>query len=155
MLGSSCVAAQLAASQEGFSSMNLVSLSNIIPSLSLSLYLSIYLRLYSPLLGLGRFFTFLILHTVGRTPWTGDQPVSRPLPTQRTTQTQNKHSQTSMPRVGFEPTIPAFEQAKTVHALDGAATVIDRNITRIIKTLRMIWARYIECMVFMRNSIKV
>jgi hypothetical protein len=30
----------------------------------------------------------------------------------------------SMPRVGFEPMIPAFERAKTVHALDGAATVI-------------------------------
>jgi hypothetical protein len=29
-----------------------------------------------------------------------------------------------MPRVGFEPTIPAFERAKTVHALDCAATVI-------------------------------
>jgi hypothetical protein len=28
-----------------------------------------------------------------------------------------------MPRVGFEPTIPAFEQAKTVHALDRAANV--------------------------------
>jgi hypothetical protein len=27
----------------------------------------------------------------------------------------------AMPRVGFEPTIPAFEQAKTVHALDRAA----------------------------------
>jgi hypothetical protein len=26
--------------------------------------------------------------------------------------------------VGYEPTIPAFEQAKTVHALDHAATVI-------------------------------
>jgi hypothetical protein len=24
----------------------------------------------------------------------------------------------------FEPTIPVFERAKTVHALDGAATVI-------------------------------
>jgi uncharacterized protein (UPF0212 family) len=29
-----------------------------------------------------------------------------------------------MPRVGFELTIPVFEQAKTVHALDIAATVI-------------------------------
>jgi hypothetical protein len=29
-----------------------------------------------------------------------------------------------MPRVGFERTIPAFEPAKTVHALDGSATVI-------------------------------
>jgi hypothetical protein len=32
------------------------------------------------LLGLGLSFSFLILYTVGRTPWTGDQPV-RPLPT--------------------------------------------------------------------------
>jgi hypothetical protein len=29
-----------------------------------------------------------------------------------------------MPLVGFETTIPAFERAKTVHALDRAATVI-------------------------------
>jgi hypothetical protein len=29
-----------------------------------------------------------------------------------------------MPREGFEPTIPAFERVKTVHALDRAATVI-------------------------------
>jgi hypothetical protein len=28
-----------------------------------------------------------------------------------------------MPQVGFEPTIPVFEGTKTVHALDGAATV--------------------------------
>jgi hypothetical protein len=40
-------------------------------------YLSIYLWLYSPLLNPGRFFTFLILYTVGRIPWTGDQPVAR------------------------------------------------------------------------------
>jgi hypothetical protein len=30
-------------------------------------------------------FSFLILLTVGRTPWTGDQPVARPLPTQDNT----------------------------------------------------------------------
>jgi hypothetical protein len=29
-----------------------------------------------------------------------------------------------MPQVGFEPTIPAFEQAHTVRALDSADTVI-------------------------------
>jgi hypothetical protein len=29
-----------------------------------------------------------------------------------------------MPRVGFEPTIPVFKRAKTVHTLDRAATVI-------------------------------
>jgi hypothetical protein len=30
-----------------------------------------------------------------------------------------------MPRVGLEPTIPLFELAKTVHALDNTATVLD------------------------------
>jgi hypothetical protein len=29
-----------------------------------------------------------------------------------------------MPRVGFEHTIPMFEQAKTIYALDRSATVI-------------------------------
>jgi hypothetical protein len=53
-----------------------------------------------------------------------DQPVARPLPTHGTAQTQNKHTQTSMPQVGFEPTTPVFERAKTVHALDRVATVI-------------------------------
>jgi hypothetical protein len=79
-------------------------------------YLPTYLWLYSPLLGLGRFFIFLILYTVGWTPWTGDQPVARPLPARATTQTQNKRTQTSMPSVGFEPKIPAFEREKTVCA---------------------------------------
>jgi hypothetical protein len=58
----------------------------------------------------------------------GDQPVARPLPTHRTTQTQNKRTQTSMPQVGFEPTIPVFEPTKTVHALARAATVIYLNM---------------------------
>jgi hypothetical protein len=74
-------------------------------------WFQIYLWLYGPLLDLGRFVRFLILYIVGRTPWTGDQPVARPLPTHRTTQTQNKRKETSMPRLGFEPRIPAFEQA--------------------------------------------
>jgi Na+-transporting methylmalonyl-CoA/oxaloacetate decarboxylase gamma subunit len=75
------------------------------------------------LLGLGRFFfffNFLILYTVAMSAWTGNQPVARPTPTQGTN--------TSMPRVGFEPTIPAFERAKTVHALDRAATVIGTSL---------------------------
>jgi hypothetical protein len=80
-------------------------------------------------MGFGRFFSFLIFYTVGRTPCTGDQPVARPLPRHRTTQTQNKRTQTSMPRVGFEPMIPVFERAKTVHALDRAATVIGNQVT--------------------------
>jgi hypothetical protein len=85
---------------------------------------SICLLLYSPLLDLGRFFSFLIFYTGGRTPWKGDQSVARPLPVHRIAQTQNKLTQTSMPRVGFEPMIPVFEREKTVHALDLAATVM-------------------------------
>jgi hypothetical protein len=64
---------------------------------------------------------FLSPKTVGRTPWTGDQPVARPL---STTQRQNTRGKTSMPWVGFDPTIPVFERTKTIHALDRAATVI-------------------------------
>jgi hypothetical protein len=67
-------------------------------------------------------FQFLNLYTVSRTPWTGSQPVAKPLPIHRT-QTQNKLKQTSMPRVEFKPTTPVFERAKTVYALDRAATV--------------------------------
>jgi hypothetical protein len=33
-----------------------------------------------------------------------------------------------MPRVGFESTIPVLERAKTVHALDRAATVIGSTV---------------------------
>jgi hypothetical protein len=55
--------------------------------------------------------------TVGRTPWTGDQCIARPLPTHRTTQRQNKLTQTSMSQMGLEPTIPVSERAKTVYAL--------------------------------------
>jgi hypothetical protein len=70
---------------------------------------------------LGRFFSFLIytqlVGLLGRV-------IARPLPTHRRTQIQNKRSQTSVPRVGFEPTIPVFKRAKTVHELHRAATVI-------------------------------
>jgi hypothetical protein len=41
--------------------------------------LSIYLQLYSPLLGLGLFFSLLILYTISRTPLTRDQPFARSL----------------------------------------------------------------------------
>jgi hypothetical protein len=40
------------------------------------------------------------------------------------THTHTHTHQTSLPWVGFDPTIPASERAKTVHALDRAATVI-------------------------------
>jgi hypothetical protein len=65
-----------------FNSLSLV-ISNppvCLPNNFLSIYGSAVL-----LLDLRRFFGFLILYTVGRIPWTGDQPGARPLPTQDNT----------------------------------------------------------------------
>jgi hypothetical protein len=45
--------------------------------------------------------------------------------TQNNTNTELTNTE-SMPRVGFEPTIPVLDRAKTVNALDLAATVINR-----------------------------
>jgi hypothetical protein len=87
----------------------------------LFIHSSMYLQ---PSLSPGRFFSFVILYTVGRIPWTRDQPDARPLPIHRTARTQNKRTQKSMPRVVSEPTIPAFERAKTIHDSDRAATVV-------------------------------
>jgi hypothetical protein len=42
-----------------------------------------------------------------------------------------------MSSVGFEPTIPAFGRAKTVHALDRAATVIGSGVTLLSKQLQI------------------
>jgi hypothetical protein len=47
-----------------------------------------------------------------------------------------------MPRVGFEPTIPVFERAKTVHALDHAATVIGKGSSIAPKLLQSIGRQY-------------
>jgi hypothetical protein len=65
-------------------------------------------------------FQFHDHFTDGRTPWTSDQLVARPVPKHRT----NTYThQTSMPYMGFEPTVPASERTKTLHALDRSATV--------------------------------
>jgi hypothetical protein len=52
---------------------------------TLIVYLLIYQSIYgSPaLVDLLRFLSFLVLYTVGMTPWMGDQPVASPLPTHR------------------------------------------------------------------------
>jgi hypothetical protein len=77
---------------------------------------------------LGRFFSFWL---------DGDKPVARPLPTHKITQTQNKRTQTSMSRVEFVPTNPFFERAKTVHALDRAATMIGTEVKILNCKLRV------------------
>jgi hypothetical protein len=59
-----------------------------------------------PFLCPAAFFSFVFLHTVGKVPWRGDQPVERPLATRRTTQIQNKRTQTFMTRAIMEPHYP-------------------------------------------------
>jgi hypothetical protein len=52
------------------------------------------------------------IYTVSINHWMKDQPLAKPLPANRNTQTQNKLTQTFMPQVVFEPTIPVIECAK-------------------------------------------
>jgi hypothetical protein len=67
------------------------------------------------LLDLGHF----LVYKFGRIPWTGDQSLRKAANcTHRTSQIQNKRKQTSMPQVGFEPTIPVCKQAKTFMPLE-------------------------------------
>jgi hypothetical protein len=77
-------------------------------------------------LGISLFLSILILHTVDTTPWTGDQPVVRPLSTQRSAQTQNKQIDIHASN-GIRTKISVLERAMTVHALDGAANVIRKT----------------------------
>jgi hypothetical protein len=82
--------------------------------------------LYSPLGPWPLFFSFMIiLQTVGLL----GRVISSSQGDLSLNTGQHKHRikaytyKTSMPYVGSEPTIPAFERAKTVHALDRSATV--------------------------------
>jgi hypothetical protein len=52
-----------------------------------------------------------------------------------------------MTPVGFEPTIPALERAKTVHALDRAATVI--GTYRLSQTVILCTVK--QCSIFTRQ----
>jgi hypothetical protein len=87
-----------------------VSTTNFIIIFFLDIYFILIYSTTAPQLFVGPWplFQFLNLYIVGRTDWTGDQPVERPLSTHRTTQTQNKYTQTYMPRVGLETTNPVF-----------------------------------------------
>jgi hypothetical protein len=55
--------------------------------------------------------------------WTGYEPCHKAATYKRQEKAQKKRRQTPMPGVGFEPTIPVFERAKTFHALESAAAV--------------------------------
>jgi hypothetical protein len=114
--------------------------------LSVCLSLSVSLWLYSPLLDLGRFFNFLILYTVGRTPWSRDQSVTCPLLTHRTTQTQKKTHTDIHALSGIRTQDPSVRASKDSSCLSAAAGIgyldlrfgnliiwtLEADITRII-----------------------
>jgi hypothetical protein len=89
--------------------------------------------LYSPLGPWPLIFSFMIiLQTVGLLGRVISSTQGLYLNTRQ--HKHNKHiHQTSMPCVGFEPSIPAPERAKTVHALDLSATVTgEYNLPTVI-----------------------
>jgi hypothetical protein len=92
---------------------------------AICLSICLCLWLCSPFVGPGPLFQFLdlFIQSVELLGW-GSARRKATTYTHRTAQTHNKRKQTSMPLVGFEPTIPVFERANTVHALDRAATAI-------------------------------
>jgi hypothetical protein len=103
---------------------HMIKYASVIILLSLLVYrsfaasISLSLNSSTALVDFGRCFSVLIYTESAGLLAQGDQPVTRPLPT------QNKHRQIFMPRVEFELTIPVFERAKMVLALDPAVTVI-------------------------------
>jgi hypothetical protein len=70
-------------------------------------------------------FQFRDHFTDGRTPWTGDQLVARPLPKHRTTKTENKH--TYIPIIhalcGIQTHNPGFRASEDSTSSDRSATV--------------------------------
>lgn len=66
-----------------------------------------------------------ILQTVGRSTCSGDHPVARPLPIEDNIENKRRH--TAMPRGGFDPMIPLFEQANIFRAVDHTITMIGCN----------------------------
>jgi hypothetical protein len=77
----------------------------------------------------------------------GDQPVARPLPTQRTTQPQKKTHTDIYDSSEIPTQDPSLQASGTVHALYHAATVIDTCIIRLVKSRIMRRVGYVARMV--------
>jgi hypothetical protein len=90
----------------------------------INLHSFIHSWIYSPLLGPGLFFYFEILsiQTIGLIGGVMSLSQGRYLHTGQHKQNKRIHRHPCF-WAGFKPTIPAFERAKTVHALDRAASV--------------------------------
>jgi hypothetical protein len=122
------------------------------PPIHPPVYLSIYLAMsLQPFVAPWQLCQFLDLLHSQYESLDGDQAVARPLPTHRTAQTDNKRTQTSMPQVRFEPTITVFDPAKTVHALERAATMIgpqifSRSVNVLLRINRIRTSSIVRCL---------
>jgi hypothetical protein len=93
-------------------------------------YISIYGCI--DLVDLGRLFSFLIyIQSVGLLGRVSSPSQGRYLHKEQ--HKLNKRTQTFMPRVEIETMIPVFERAKTVHALERGATLIDCPMYKLVK----------------------
>jgi hypothetical protein len=101
----------------------------------------------------------VFLDPVGRTNWTADQSISRPLPTHIATQ-HNEHIQMSLPAVGLEITSPIFELAKIALTLGRSTTVMSKKIfvrfkVAMARTIRMpsygMWRSLVLVSTFRKN----
>jgi hypothetical protein len=54
--------------------------------------------------------------------------------------------------VGFEPTIPAYERAKTVHGLDRSATVTGTTNSTVIKFVTQAFMGFLHLLTFFYTS---
>jgi hypothetical protein len=91
----------------------------------------IHQRLYSPLLGPSGIFSFVIIYTISRSPWTVNQPVTEPLPTHMTAQRRiNTHRH---PCVEWDSNARP-QRSKTVHALGRADAVIGFETHQLIQS---------------------
>jgi hypothetical protein len=90
----------------------------------LLLLLLLLLFLYSSLLGFGGFSVFWSYTQSVRSLERGISPLKASAYTQNNTNTEWTYIKIFMPWLGLEPMIPAFERAKTIHALGRAATVV-------------------------------
>jgi hypothetical protein len=81
---------------------------------------------------------FLGPWTLFQFPWTGDQPVARPLPTHRTTQTQNKRIQYRHPCLNWDSTPRSQRSSKRRQFMP--------------QTVRPMWSAILVYRINIRNS---
>jgi hypothetical protein len=104
----------------------------IIMTMIMMMMIPSFLWRYSPNRPLASSFEVYKSHTIRHTVgllWTSVQPIA-----EACTYTGQHKRQTSMPREGFEPAIPATKRPQT-YALDRAATGIALIMMMVIKTL--------------------